>query len=84
MEKRVKLTQKQLETISLCQAQRAKANEALQIINEKETLVLQLVMEANGIESAKEVKLEDGVLVFELEGEKPKNKGKKLKEVAAE
>lgn len=78
MEKRVKLTQKQLETIANCQAQRAKANEVLQIINDKETLVLQLVMEANGIQSAKGVKLEEGSLVFELEEEK---KGKKKREV---
>jgi uncharacterized protein (DUF2249 family) len=80
MEKKVKLSQKQLETISSCQAQRAKTNEVLQIINDKETLVLQLVMEANGIESAKGVKLEEGFLVFELEEEKPK-KNKKVKEL---
>lgn len=76
MEKRVKLSPKQLEMIQSFEKQKAELNQAFQAVSEKEGMVIQLIAEANEVEAAKSLKLDGEYLIFEFEDKKSK-KGKK-------
>ena len=72
MEKVVKLSAKRLEVMKQLLAQKAQLNQAFQQLNEKEGIIVSLVMEDNDITNVKSVKLENDALVFELAEPKAK------------
>ncbi len=78
MEKRVKLSPKKLEVLENIQAQKKQLNNQFQALNEKEGLLISLVMEDEGIEKAESVKLDNGCLLFTISDKKGKKVGKEV------
>lgn len=80
---KIKLKPKQLAVLQQIQAEKAQISKMFQSLNEKETLVLELVFEENGVTTTeiKDVKLEQDTLTFDyVVAVEPKEK-KKKKEV---
>jgi hypothetical protein len=75
MEQKVKLSPKKLEAITVIQSQKAQLNQAMQQLNDKESLIVAMVMEDNDIKDVKSVKIDKDYLVFEI----PEVKAKKAK-----
>ena len=83
MEQRVKLSPKKLEAVTVIQNQKAQLNQAMQQLNDKEGLIIAMVMEDNNIENVKSVKIDENFLVFEIaEPKAKKEKVKKAMEIA--
>lgn len=79
MEQKVKLSPKKLEVITTIQTQKNQLNAEMQRLNEKESIVVSMVMEDNNIVlPVKSVKIEGDSLVFDLV-EKTPAKPKKAK-----
>jgi len=72
MEQKVKLSPKKLEAITAIQNQKAQLNQAMQQLNEKEGLIVSMVIEDSNIQNAKSVKIEGDTLVFEIAEKKGK------------
>jgi len=82
MEQKVKLSPKKLEAITVIQNQKAQLNQAMQQLNEKEALIVSMVMEDSALVNVKSVKIEGDSLVFDIAEPKSTKTGKvrKLKE----
>ena len=85
MSKSIKLSQKQIDSLSQIITQRQNINAVLQDLNPKDSLILELILDANGITgTVKNVKLENGNLLFEQDEPKAKKKAEKVKNLYPE
>jgi len=77
----IKLRPKQIAALSVLQQQRQQINVALQKLNQEEATVIELILEEKGIEGeVSNLKLEEGVLSFDVK-EPKKNKKAKMEAV---
>jgi len=84
MEQKIKLAEKALANLQNLLTQRAKVNEFLQELNQKEQMLVEVLLEANNItEPITSAKLEEGYLVINTEEKKEKVK-KVRKEIVPE
>lgn len=82
MDKSIKLSDKQKTSLEQVISQRQNLNAVMQDLNDKESLILGLILDMNGIQgTVKNVKLENGLLKFEVEEPKAPKKGGKVREL---
>lgn len=77
MDKRVKLSKKQLEVITAIQTQKAEVNKQAQEVLSKEALLMSMVLDFNGIEEAVEKAVLEGEFLVLTFGDKKVSKAKR-------
>lgn len=82
---KIKLKPKQLAALTQLQSEKAQLSKIYQELNQKESLIVELIFEENGIDSVdliSSLKLDAGCLEYELKVEPDKSKKKKRAEDA--
>lgn len=74
--KTINLRKKQAEALTSIQQQRAQLNTQFNQLNERESLILGLILEENNIDptTIQDIKLQEETLIYELTPKKPEKK----------